>query len=129
MLTSSEATDCEHLTQGKMDWSHQCMPSPSPLNVLQVTQNILLLLLLLLLLGWWCSNRHFHGYDLQFYDKCIWVKISTQNGRSVLTGNQCSPTPSHTHTHTITHNIKVAIIYKYFCSLEKTLTLNVTVFS
>jgi hypothetical protein len=30
-------------------------------------------------------------YDLQLYEECIWVEISTQNGRSLLTGNHYFP--------------------------------------
>jgi hypothetical protein len=49
-------------------------------------------------------------YDLQFYEECVWVEISTQNGRSLLIGNHYFPP-----------DIKLELMSKYLCSLDKTL--------
>jgi hypothetical protein len=49
-------------------------------------------------------------YDLQFYEECVWVEISTKNGRSPLIGNHYFPP-----------DIKPELMSKYLCSLEKPL--------
>jgi hypothetical protein len=54
--------------------------------------------------------------DLQFYEECVWVEISTQNNRNLLIGNHYFPL-----------DIKPEFISKYFCSLEKPLILTITV--
>ena len=54
-----------------------------------------------------CTFKSRH--DLQFYEECAWVQISTYNGHSLVIGNHFTP------------DTKPDVTSRYFCSLVKNL--------